>query len=69
VTGDDVLRQAFVWLNDPLNWRGPDGVPALVAEHLAMSAAAVALAALVGGGGLGTIVVTGFAPRDRKSGG
>jgi osmoprotectant transport system permease protein len=47
VTGDDVLRQAFVWLNDPLNWRGPDGVPALVAEHLAMSAAAVALAALV----------------------
>lgn len=44
---DGVLRQALVWLNDPLNWQGPRGVPALAAEHLAMSAAAVALAAVV----------------------
>lgn len=44
---DDVVRQAFVWLNDPLNWRGPGGVPELVAEHLGMSAVAVGLAAAV----------------------
>lgn len=46
-TDDDVLRQAFLWLNDPLNWQGPTGVPALVAEHLGMSAVAVVLAAAV----------------------
>lgn len=42
---DNVLEQALIWLNDPLNWSGPGGVPALTGEHLAMSAAAVALAA------------------------
>ncbi len=42
---DGVLGQAFRWLNDPLNWQGPRGVPALVAEHLGMSAVAVLLAA------------------------
>lgn len=44
---DDVLGQALLWLNDPLNWQGSRGVPALVAEHLGMSAAAVLLAAVV----------------------
>ena len=44
---DDVLGQALLWLNDPLNWRGSRGVPALVAEHLGMSATAVLLAAVV----------------------
>ncbi|MCB2177158.1 MAG: ABC transporter permease [Actinomycetales bacterium] len=43
----DVLREAFVWLNDPLNWTGPDGILALTAEHLTMSLVAVLLAALV----------------------
>ncbi len=42
VTGD-----ALVWLNDPLNWSGPTGVLARLAEHLGMSALAVALAAAV----------------------
>lgn len=41
----DVLEQALVWLNDPLNWSGPDGVPALTAAHLGMSLLAVLLAA------------------------
>lgn len=42
---DNVLEQAMIWLNDPVNWSGPNGVPALTGEHLAMSGAAVALAA------------------------
>lgn len=44
---DDILAQALVWLNDPLNWQGPDGVPARTLEHLTMSALAVLLAAAV----------------------
>lgn len=44
---DDVLQQALTWLNDPLNWQGSRGVPALVVEHLGMSLAAVLLAAAV----------------------
>lgn len=43
----DVLRAALLWLNDPLNWSGPNGVAALTVQHLAMSAAAVLLAAVV----------------------
>lgn len=63
------LKAALVWLNDPLNWQGPQGVPHLTGEHLLISGAAVALAALVAmplamllghtgrGGGL-TVVLT-----------
>ncbi len=47
MNGDGVLAQTLRWLNDPLNWQGPHGVPALTAEHLVMSVAAVALAAVV----------------------
>lgn len=43
----DVLREALLWLNDPLNWSGTKGVLALTGEHLVMSLVAVALAALV----------------------
>lgn len=43
----DVLRDAFTWLNDPLNWSGRNGVLALGAEHLRLSIIAVLLAALV----------------------
>ena len=31
------LSDAFVWLNDPLNWQGPQGVPHLTWEHLYIS--------------------------------
>jgi len=47
MSGDNVLQQALIWLNDPLNWQGPHGVPALTVEHLGMSGAAVLLAAAV----------------------
>jgi osmoprotectant transport system permease protein len=41
------LQQALQWLNDPLNWTGPDGIVALTLEHLAMSVVAVLLASAV----------------------
>ncbi|MGZ4589217.1 MAG: ABC transporter permease [Actinomycetes bacterium] len=65
----NVLDQALVWLNDPLNWQGRNGVPYLTWEHVYISAMAVGLGALVAlplalflghtgrGGGL-TVVIT-----------
>ena len=44
---DSVAGQALRWLNDPLNWSGPGGIPALTFEHLGMSAVATLLAAVV----------------------
>jgi osmoprotectant transport system permease protein len=41
------FHDAVVWLNDPLNWKGRDGVPYLTYEHLYISFLAVLLAALV----------------------
>lgn len=38
---------AVVWLNDPLNWQGPQGVPHLTWEHLYISGLAVGIGALV----------------------
>lgn len=43
----NILHEALVWLNDPLNWQGPQGVPYLTYQHLYISGAAVLLAALV----------------------
>jgi osmoprotectant transport system permease protein len=43
----DVLSEAFRWLNDPLNWQGPDGVVALATAHVEVSVLAVLLAAAV----------------------
>jgi len=43
----NVLGEAVVWLNDPLNWQGRNGVPFLAYEHLYISGAAALLAALV----------------------
>jgi len=42
-----VFEQAFIWLNDPLNWTNPDGILARTREHLLISAAAVAIGCLV----------------------
>jgi len=47
MTRTSVAGDAVTWLNDPLNWTGPSGVPARLAEHLGMSAVAVLLAAAV----------------------
>ena len=41
------LGDAVVWLNDPLNWEGPTGVPHLTYEHLYISGSAVLIGALV----------------------
>jgi osmoprotectant transport system permease protein len=43
----DVFAQAWVWLNDPLNWTNPDGILARTGEHLWISAVAIALGCLV----------------------
>jgi osmoprotectant transport system permease protein len=41
----NLLGDAFVWLNDPLNWSGKQGVPFLTYEHLYISFFAVLIAA------------------------
>lgn len=41
------VRQALVWLNDPLNWTNPGGILDRLGEHLTLSAAAVALGCLI----------------------
>jgi len=42
-----ILNQAWVWLNDPLNWTNSDGILALTWQHLWISAVAVFLGCLV----------------------
>ncbi len=42
-----VVQDAIVWLNDPANWTGPNGIIALTAEHLTMSLVAVLAAAAI----------------------
>lgn len=41
------LRQAIVWLNDPLNWTNPDGILVLLRQHLWISLWAVLLGCVV----------------------
>ncbi len=43
----NMLHQAIIWLNDPLNWTNPNGVFVLLREHLWISLWAVLLACLV----------------------
>jgi osmoprotectant transport system permease protein len=43
----NAFGDAFVYLNDPFNWTRSGGILDLLAEHLAISAAAVLLAALL----------------------
>lgn len=43
----NVVHEALLWLNDPLNWTGPDGVLALTRQHLLMTLVAVLLASAV----------------------
>jgi osmoprotectant transport system permease protein len=46
-TRTGVVDDALVYLNDPLTWTQAGGVLELTAEHLALTAAAVAIAALL----------------------
>jgi osmoprotectant transport system permease protein len=41
------FRDAFTWLNDPLNWTNPDGILVRAWEHIWISAAALALACVI----------------------
>jgi osmoprotectant transport system permease protein len=41
------LEQAYVWLNDPLNWTNPGGILDRLGEHMTLSVSAVALGCLV----------------------
>jgi osmoprotectant transport system permease protein len=41
------LNDVVLWFNDPLNWKGPDGVPHRIAEHLALCIGALIIAALI----------------------
>lgn len=43
----NLLGDALVWLNDPLNWQGKTGVPFLTYEHLYISFFAVLIAAVI----------------------
>lgn len=43
----NVAQEALVWLNDPLNWQGPNGIPNLALEHLVMGTIAVLAAAAI----------------------
>ena len=41
------VEAAVGWLVDPTSWDGPNGIPARLVEHVALSAAALGIAALV----------------------
>lgn len=47
MSGDGVIARTVTWFNDPLNYRGPNGVVQLTVEHLWITFAAVLLACLV----------------------
>jgi len=44
----ELIAGVIAWFADPAHWQGPAGVPTRVAEHLAISAAALALAVVIG---------------------
>jgi osmoprotectant transport system permease protein len=41
------LRDTAAWLTDPAHWHGTDGIPHRLAEHLAVSGIAVAIACVI----------------------
>lgn len=43
----DLLSATAQWLADPLHWQGPNGIPARLEEHVAISALSLLLSALV----------------------
>lgn len=44
----DLIAGIAAWFADPDHWQGPAGVPTRVAEHLLLSAGALAIAAAIG---------------------
>jgi osmoprotectant transport system permease protein len=63
------LDRVPIWLNDPSNWTGPDGLVVRIREHLAYTALIVLVAALIalpiglliGHTGRGVVLVAGVA--------
>jgi osmoprotectant transport system permease protein len=43
----NLVTETVGWLADPAHWSGPSGIPSRVGEHLALSLAALAIAALI----------------------
>jgi osmoprotectant transport system permease protein len=43
----DLLTVTAQWLTDPINWQGSNGIPARLAEHVALSGVSILLASLV----------------------
>lgn len=43
----DFVSSGVAWLLDPANWSGADGIPARLAEHVAISGASVLVACLI----------------------
>lgn len=43
----DLVSATAQWLADPLHWQGPNGIPARLEEHVAISALSLLLSALV----------------------
>jgi osmoprotectant transport system permease protein len=43
----NLIQQAFIWLNDPLNWTNPDGILARTGEHLTFCGLAVLLGLII----------------------
>lgn len=41
------LQDILVWFNDPLNWRGANGVPNRLFEHLVLTLSALAISCLI----------------------
>jgi len=42
-----MIGDVVAWLTDPANWSGPNGVPARLGEHVAISVASLAIAILI----------------------
>lgn len=43
----DLIAATFAWLADPVQWQGPNGIPARLAEHVELSGISLVLAACV----------------------
>jgi osmoprotectant transport system permease protein len=41
------VEQTITWLTDPAHWQGPGGIPARLVEHIALSLAALLIAAVI----------------------
>jgi osmoprotectant transport system permease protein len=44
----NILESVLDWFSDPIHWQGPNGIPARLAEHIAISSVSLAIALLIG---------------------